>query len=203
MAIDQSIARIERLKSQYAITTPPDLSVIRHADHIANVSEAARAGTVLFSGTLPIDLGGNTLLVEFASHLESGIVESGGKTGLGAIAREKLPGVKTHVLRGWDTASADIDRVLADVRAANRLILATRGAHLQPDQLRLARAILAAAKRAVLICLRSPFDAAALSGAEVVLCTCGDSAPSLEAALDALLGAFEPSGRLPVEVTPA
>jgi len=81
------------------------------------------------------------------------------------------------------------------------LVLATRSAHLLPEQREVAQALLDSAAKSVLLCLRNPYDAEALHGADVVLCTCGDGTPSLQAALDALLGRFTPAGRLPVSVS--
>ena len=57
----------------------------------------------------------------------------------------------------------------------------------QPGAARMARDLLGRAKRSILICLRNPYDAGVLE-ADAVICTCGDSTPSLAAAADALLG---------------
>jgi len=69
-----------------------------------------------------------------------------------------------------------------------------------PEQLDMARDLLGRAKQSILLCLRNPYDAGELIAAQAVLCTCGDSTPSLQAAVDALFGVFIPSGQLPVEV---
>ena len=45
-----------------------------------------------------------------------------------------------------------------------------------------------------------PHDIEVLDDTDTILCTCGDGAPSLQAAVDALLGRFTPTGRLPVPV---
>jgi len=52
----------------------------------------------------------------------------------------------------------------------------------------------------ILVCLANPYDADALPGAGTILCTCGDGAPSLQAAVDALMGNFVPMGKLPVKL---
>ena len=51
-----------------------------------------------------------------------------------------------------------------------------------------------------LVCLRNPYDAGVISAGTVLL-TLGDSAPSLRAAADALLGDYRPMGRLNVPLT--
>jgi hypothetical protein len=50
-----------------------------------------------------------------------------------------------------------------------------------------------------LLALRNPYDASLIEGG-TVLCTAGDSNPSLQAVVDALAGEFVPNGSLPVEV---
>ncbi len=83
---------------------------------------------------------------------------------------------------------------------ADILIVATRSAHLTPAQRDLAQSLLDAAAHAILLCLRNPYDVEALRGAGTILCTCGDSTPSLQAVVDALLGRCTPAGSLPVPV---
>lgn len=85
-------------------------------------------------------------------------------------------------------------------RDADVTLVATRSAHLVPVQRQIAQELLDSARRSILLCLRNPYDVEVLTGADTVLCTCGDGAPSLEAAVDALLGRYVPAGRLPVPV---
>ena len=53
---------------------------------------------------------------------------------------------------------------------------------------------------AVLICARSPYDAGKLHGADTVICTMGDSEPSLRAAVAVICGDFVPTGQLTVDI---
>ncbi|HEX2621626.1 MAG TPA: hypothetical protein VHL11_15820, partial [Phototrophicaceae bacterium] len=78
-------------------------------------------------------------------------------------------------------------------------IVATRNAHMVQEASELAQQLVHAAKQSILLCLRNPYDAGVID-ADVKLCTCGDSAPSLQAVVDALAGDFIPDGRLPVEM---
>lgn len=96
--------------------------------------------------------------------------------------------------------SSSLHQAYALAERCDTLVLCTRSAHLNPDQLATARDLLDRAKRVIVVALRNPYDAAALPEADAILCTCGDSRPSLVAALDALSGAFQPSGRLPVTI---
>jgi beta-N-acetylhexosaminidase len=103
-------------------------------------------------------------------------------------------------LRAVNTDPAALEQALALAAAAPVTVLVTRSAHLIPEQLATARRILAAAQRTILLCLRNPYDVLVLPAAAAMLCTCGGSTPSLQAAVQALLGDFVPSGRLPVSL---
>jgi beta-N-acetylhexosaminidase len=198
--IDRANARLLALKQRYQIDSAPDLSVIRSAEHLAVAQEAARAATVLLRGTLPIDLHARTVLIEFASAMESQVLESGGQTGLAKLLTAQAPAIIARGLKSADNTPDELQHTLLLAAQCDRLILAVRSAHLQPSQFEHAQALLSRAKHPILLCLRSPYDAAHLIGAQTVLCTCGDSQPSLEAAVDALLGMFVPRSRLPVEI---
>ncbi len=87
------------------------------------------------------------------------------------------------------------------VSSADIVIVATRNAHLIPRQRELAQEFLSSGQKSVLLCFRNPYDAGVLTGAESVLFTCGDSTPSLAAAVEALVGHFSPTAKLPVPLT--
>jgi beta-N-acetylhexosaminidase len=78
-------------------------------------------------------------------------------------------------------------------------LLATRNAHMMPAQKAIAEDLLKRTENSVLLALRNPYDAGALS-ADAILCSSGDSSPSLTAVIEALQGKFLPSGKLPVEI---
>jgi hypothetical protein len=79
--------------------------------------------------------------------------------------------------------------------------VATRNAHITPAQRAAAQGLISGARRSIVLCLRNPYDAGVMEGAGTLLLTCGDSAPSLRAAVDVLMGHFVPSGKLPVPLT--
>jgi beta-N-acetylhexosaminidase len=82
---------------------------------------------------------------------------------------------------------------------ADVIVIATRNAHLNPAQADAVRLLAESAQHVILLALRNPYDAALIEGGTVI-CTSGDSAPSLQAAVEALAGHVRPAGRLPVEV---
>lgn len=204
--IDAANAQVDALRTRYAITAPPALDPIRAPEHLAITAQAARAGMVQLRaapGVLPLrpDDPRQIAVIEFASVLESGILERGGETGFAALVRTRLPDAECLSLAPDAPQESAVQRALALAHTADVVIVATRNAHLQPAQGALAQSLLAAARQPVLLCLRNPYDAGVLTGADTVLCTLGDSSPSLEAALAALLGEFTPQGRLPVPLT--
>ncbi|MCU0515169.1 MAG: beta-N-acetylhexosaminidase [Anaerolineae bacterium] len=203
--LEAALTRIARLKAQYAITTPPDLHQVRRPEHLAFALEAARAGVTLVKaapGLFPLTAATApaAVVIEFASYLDSGIFETGGLTGFAQQLKFRVPEVQTVALRAVNTDPAALEQALALAAAAPVTVLVTRSAHLIPEQLATARRILAAAQRTILLCLRNPYDVLVLPAAAAMLCTCGGSTPSLQAAVQALLGDFVPSGRLPVSL---
>lgn len=202
--IEAANARIAAMKQDYAVTEAPDITVIRTPEHLALAQRAARAGTVLLrnDGIFPLKPdAGNIVLVEFGSYLDSEAMERGDLANFARMVSERAPKIECISLRAYEPKPELLEKARELAESAEILVLATRSAHLMPEQLEMARDLLGRAKRVILLCLRNPYDAGELPGAQAVLCTCGDSTPSLEAAVDALFGAFVPSGQLPVEVT--
>jgi beta-N-acetylhexosaminidase len=191
--------RIAVLKAAFPAHNP-DLTVIKKPAHLELALKAARAGTVLLhdSGLLPLDKG--AALVEFASQLDSGILESGGISGFASAVHQHFPDMPTISLGSDGYNASAIERAKQAAQSASVLVLATRSANINPEQLALAQELIKTAKQVVLVCLRNPYDAGVLSGAGTVICTSGDSQPSLEAAAEVLAGVFKPDGKLPVPV---
>ncbi|MBA3867754.1 MAG: beta-N-acetylhexosaminidase [Anaerolineae bacterium] len=197
--VDTANQRIAALKAAYP-ARPTDLTVIKTPDHLELALKAARAGTVLLSdnGLLPLDK--DAALIEFASQLDSGILESGGVSGFAAAVHKHFPNMPTVSLESGGYSPATVAQAKRMAQSVTTLVLATRSAHINPEQLELAQQLLASAKQVVLVCLRNPYDAGVLSGAGTIICTSGDSQPSLEAAAEVLAGVFTPNGKLPVPV---
>lgn len=201
--IDFSVGKIREMKERFAVAERPSLDVIRRPGHLEVMGRAARAGTVLLcneSGLLPLKGDDSRLvsLVEFVSPLEAEALENGGGTVFASSLRGHLPGVASVGLDPGEPSVDSVARARSMASSAEVLLVATRNAHLIPRQRELAQEFLRAGRRSVLTCLRNPYDAGVLTGAESILCTCGDSSPSLIAAAEALVGWFSPSALLPV-----
>ncbi len=201
--VEDANERIQKLKAQVAITAAPDVSNIRKPEHVAVADEAARAGTILVKTNpqlfpLKPDTHYKVGVIEFASYLESGILEVGGLTGFAQYIKKRLPTAATLALKASHPTPLSLEQANKIAAEAHLLILATRNAHLIPEELEIARELMTIAQHTILVCLRNPYDASVLAEADVILCTCGGSAPSIQAAVDALFGDFTPTGVLPV-----
>ena len=201
--IDFSVEKIQAMKERFAVTDQPSIDVIRQPRHLKVAERAARAGTVLVcneSGMIPLNGDGSqpVTLIEFASNLETKSLEVWDETRFSSSIRARLPDLASIWLDSREPSEESLSKALSEASSAGVLIVATRNAHLLPRQRMLAQKFLSAGKRNALFCLRNPYDAGVLKSAESILCTCGDSSPSLESAADALVGRFSPSAILPV-----
>ena len=204
--IDFAVDKVQAMKERFAITDQPSLEIIRHPNNLAVAAKAARAGTVLSqseTGLVPLvrDDSSQTALIEFASHLDAEALERRTQTGLASLLHEQLPNTESVALDPRTPSEKSLARARKLVSSADIVIVATRNAHLIPRQRELTQEFLGSGQKSVLLCLRNPYDAGVLTGAESVLFTCGDSAPSLAAAVEALVGHFSPTARLPVPLT--
>lgn len=204
--IDSAAEKVRAMQEQFAITEPPALDGIRHPDHLAVMAQAARAGTVLLHtapDALPLrpDDTRRITLIEFASYMDSVAVEQSGDSGLATLLHAALPDIQSVGLSPDNVSEERRARARALAEASDVVIVATRSAHLVPEQRDLAQEFLNAGRQKILVCLRNPYDAGVLTGAGTVICTCGDNEPSLAAAVDALLGRFTPTATLPVPLT--
>jgi beta-N-acetylhexosaminidase len=198
--IDAANERLTALKSRFP-ARKPDISQVRKPERIALMERAARASTVLVRDTanlLPLnDQAGRVGVVEFASWLDSGVMEAGGISGFARLLWEASPTIESVSLMAENYADEAVARARTLAAEGDVLVLATRNAHLISEQRQLAQELVRRAKQTVLVALRNPFDIGLFPDVPTVLCTCGDSAPSLAAAVDGLLGKFKPTARLP------
>jgi len=193
--IDESLARIESMKQRYSLDDAPALDVVDCPAHRTIAKQAARAGLVLLkAGTaLPSLRESRVAALEFAAGRISDAVEAGSQRVFSDYLARRLPKADCTVLDPHDDSPLDESLFESDT-----LILLTRNAHLQPAQLQRAQAIVGRSQRVILVCARDPYDAGMLPNADTIICTNGDSRPSLIAAVDAICGDFHPSGRLTV-----
>ena len=201
--IDASLARINQLKRRFPLASPPALEVVGCDAHRALAKRAARAGTVLVERGTALPLGadsGRVVCIEFAARRVSDALGASSRGRFSTLLLERLPRAQCHTIDPRLPPIAAQPRLKQLTADADTVILLTRNAHLQPAQMKLAQRVIDHSARAILICARNPYDAGEIRGADTVICTNGDSAPSLAAAVDALCGDFVPTGRLTVDI---
>ncbi|GAB4529904.1 MAG: glycoside hydrolase family 3 protein [Anaerolineae bacterium] len=196
--IDTANRRIEALKAQFP-AHPVDLSQINTPEHHETMLAAAKAAMTQFRAderALPLtpEQAKTAILIEFSPQVESIVEETVTASTLSYYVREHLPTLKTLVLpvRPSEDEIANVLR-----HEAALWLIATRNAHLNPAQSAAVHAIHAAVPKTVLLALRNPYDARLLPDS-MVLCSAGDSRPSLEALSMALRGEFVPAGQVRV-----
>jgi len=200
--IDQSLARIRALKARFPLDTAPPLEVVGSRQHRHLAAAAARAGVVLVKRgkALPLEASSTPIsLIEFSTESQPETTKANSPAVLPPYLAQRLPQIARYIL---DPAAAEdnrqfINRIASD---AETIILVTRNAHLQRAQLQLAQLICKSAAEVILICARNPYDAGMITGAETIICSNGDSRPSLEAAVDAICGDYIPTGKLTVKI---
>lgn len=203
--IDRANARIEQLKAQYKIDPSEISSASIASDEHRQISlEAARAGLTLIKQNtdllpLPEQSKAKIGLVEFASHMDSDVMERDEPTSFTSLLQDARPDIEIISLNpslSSTEITAQAQKLASDV---DILLVATRNAHMMPTQKNVAEDLLNRAENSILLALRNPYDAGVIS-ADVILCSNGDSHPSLVAITESLQGKFLPSGKLPVEI---
>ena len=190
--------RVRKLKERFPSQAPQLEDVLQEAS-LQVMENAARAGITQLrvqEGVLPLSLdAGIGLLVEFSSMVESIVQESVQASDFATIMQKVLPNLQSITLPMNPTSAhqSQIDNIPYDY-----LIIAVRNAYLDDAQAAFVRQLATQNEHPViLLALRNPHDALLISDG-TVLCSAGDSVPSLYAIRDALTGEFTPTGRLPI-----
>lgn len=201
--INQSTSRVQALKRRFALDTAPPLAAVGCEAHRSLAGEAARSGTVLVrsGAALPMSPESRRIaLIEFSSQRFTGGGAAHDRSRIATLLSNRLPTLASHMVDPAADFAANREALSGFLTRTGIVILVTRNAHTQPAQLRLSQFICDRAGAAILICIGNPYDAGKITGADSVICTNGDSAPSLEAAVDALCGEYQPGGKLTVEI---
>ena len=194
--IDQSVARIQQLKAAFPLEDRPALDLVACDAHQTLALKAARAGMVMVKrgSAWPIDPQRNKVaLIEFSSGRISDAIDQESGSFFARCLSERLQHVACHALDVSKPNAGALGRILP---GADITLLVTRNAHMQPAQLQLARRITSRAKSVILVCARNPYDAGSMLDADTIICTNGDSRPSLLAAVEAVCGDYQPTGEL-------
>ena len=201
--IDQSVERVRALKGRYLLDQAPPLDMVGSEEHRLLARAAARAGIICIKrgNALPLhSRSARITLIEFSSRQLSDTGDARTDSRLAAYLIKRIPQVACHLIDPYADYAANTGELSDAISDVDTVILVTRNAHLQPAQMRLAQFVCDCAPRVILICACNPYDAGIIAGADSVICSNGDSGPSLEAAIDAICGKFLPTGKLTVEI---
>jgi beta-N-acetylhexosaminidase len=186
--VQQACARRQQLIERYGIT-PAGIShaSVNLPEHRATMRDIAGQAITLLAGAAPeMTFDEGVAFVEFASLLESDVMESGGQTGIKTLLDEMHMHPSYAALKP-SGAVTGLEDAISAAKRAKITIIATRNAHLIPEQAARARQIAEHAHIVVHVCLRNPYDAG-LVEASTVLASYGDAQPQIEAVLQALRG---------------
>lgn len=201
--INQSRSRVQALRRRFALDNAPPLEAVGCGARQSLARKAARAGTVLVrcGSATPVSPASRRIaLIEFSSQRHSEAGEARHRSRIASLLSHRLPTLASHIVDPTADFADNLDAVSDVLARAGIVILVTRNAHMQPAQLRLAQFICDCESAVILICAGNPYDAGKITGADSVICTNGGSAPSLEAAVEALCGDYRPDGKLTVEI---
>jgi beta-N-acetylhexosaminidase len=206
-------ARLASLRSWLGAAGPlPDLSVVRHADHLALAREVAERAVTLVRDPGRI-VGGLSpdaddprpvlAIMPRPTDLTPADTSSTVPAGLAVALRRYHRAVEEIVVDPAPDQAA-IDAVRGRVAGSRAVVAGTLDAIRHPGQVALVEAIAAAAVGsgipAVAVALRGPWDVAAYPGSMAALATYSILPDSLAALAAVLAGASTAGGRLPVAI---
>lgn len=199
--IDYAVRKVTEMKKRFRLVNPPPIEIVSSSKHLELMAKASRLGTVMLKNNNILPLKNqSTLVIEFASPQKGAAPQKNMHTYLLENIQRLLENVKVISLDSVHPSEESISNAESMLPGSDVVVVATRNAHIRVKQRETAESFLEKKKRSVLVCLRNPYDAGVLKS-EAVLCTCGDSRPSLMAAVEALCGQFKPEGKLPVPVS--
>ena len=188
--IEDANRRIQALLARYAATEPPKLEAVATPEHQQIVLEAARLALRVERHKpleQPLAWGESVAVVEFASALETAVLDGGGATSLHSAMQQLGLSARYVALKSSEDDVQAWQAAQQLAQEAALLIIITRNAHLLPVQQARAAALAEAAHALIFIHARNPYDADVLPTPHLTISTYGDAAPQLRAALEQLV----------------
>jgi beta-N-acetylhexosaminidase len=204
--LQQSVERILALKQWAAEQLQPGLEVVGCAEHRTLEAEVARRSITLVrdeAGLLPLRLSRDARVAAVMprpKNLTPADTSAAVAPHLAAALRTHHPRVEEYVTSHLPTGD-EIAALRERLAGADRLILGTINASMQPEQAALVNELLQLGLPTVTVALRTPYDLAVYPSSRTHLCTYSIQPASLDALAAALFGEFAPAGRLPVTIS--
>lgn len=208
--IREAAERVLQLKAHYlswdSLPTPETLHVVGNAAHAQLRDRAYALSTTVArddAGQLPLHLTAEEtlLIVTRPSDTITKAVDI-------VYANELLVDAIRHyheavrvVTLPAESKAESLDDVLDAPSEAAAVILVTMNAHLDPEQQRIMRRVIAAGRPCIGIAICNPYDVTALPELSTYLVTYEYSQPALLAAVQVLFGQTQATGHAPVTLT--
>jgi beta-N-acetylhexosaminidase len=201
-----ALGRVAALKERFLTWEAPPTAVpdwVGGAEHLALAARAYAASTTLVrddGGALPLAVAPDArLLVIEPDGAASTAAEDSydPRHWLADACRLRHPRVTARVLplRPDATKRDELRRAAA---ASDVVLLATKNAHMYPEQAVAVQALREVASRLITIAAHNPYDLLAYPDVSAYLATYEHTAPAMEALAAVLWGERAPEGRLPV-----
>lgn len=202
-AAEVAAGRVAALRRWLGQRTMPPLEVVGSAEHAALARELARRSVTQIrdeAGLLPLRPSASArLLVLGPTPADLTPADTSSLVPLRLIDAVRRRHARTESFTvSIDPSAEEVEAALAAVLATDLVILCTIDAFRHPGQLRLARAIAAMERQAILVALRMPTDADVLQDLPTALACYSIHDPSTEAMAAAIFGELQPVGRVPL-----
>jgi len=206
--INDSVRRLLELKVERGLVDDPFVSVAKAASRLGTPEHLAVAGRVgdhsvtllrNDAGLLPLDAaaGQKVLVTGYRSVSSTSDAQPAAHLADALRSRE----VPTELFEtGSAPNAATIATAVSKAEANDVVVVATSNASGSASQRDLVNALLATGKPVVLVATRNPYDIAALTQAPTYIASYSWTKPSMQAVARVLLGAVNPSGKLPVRI---
>jgi len=197
-----SVMRVLRLKWRLGLAADPFVDAaavgktVGTPTHLAVARRAARRSITLVrngAGVLPLapNTGQKVLVTGFGEVTTATLGSAVASHGLAAQVLDT----------GFSPSKAQIAEAVAAAAGSSFVLVSTFNAWTPgATQIELVEALLTTGKPVIVAAVGTPYDVAYLPGAPTFLTSLDYQPPSLEALVEVLFGAYEPSGKLPVTV---
>ena len=197
-----SVARVRALRRSVARNPRPPLSIVGDASHRAVADEVAQLALTATGDAIPLlpRVPGATVVVEFDPRIPfTDRNVHAPTTRLSDAKAQRHVATKAHLMAPADWAT-QAESLLAEVRAARRIIVATRNAWRDERQREALLALADVASDLTVVALRDPQDAMIAPEARNII-TYADDSSSIRAAVSWLLDGAPAPGVLPVALS--
>ena len=206
--IEDSVRRVLELKVKRGLVDDPFVSVGKAPSRLGTPEHLAVAGRVgdhsvtllrNDAGLLPLDATAGQKVLVTGYRSVSSTSDAQPAAHLADALRQREVPVELFET-GSAPGSATIASAVSKAEASDVVVVATSNATGSQSQRDLVNALLATGKPVVLVATRNPYDIAALTQAPTYIASYSWTKPSMQAVARVLLGAVNPSGKLPVRI---